>query len=67
MEIIKKPDIYLRTKVSENICNTLLQFNEIRKCWKIKDMITFNLFPIPEVIYVTFKYAKLLEYYSSRA
>ncbi|KAL4490305.1 hypothetical protein ABPG72_004344 [Tetrahymena utriculariae] len=45
-KILMKPDIYIRTKEPENICRTLNQISEIAKCWNIKSVAQFDLFPV---------------------
>ena len=49
-QILVKPDIYLRTKVPENISETLIKLNEIRKQWNMRTIQEFNLFPQAQVI-----------------
>ena len=47
-KIMKSPDIYLRSKVSQEMYDTLQKFAEIRKLERIGLVRDFNLFPIPE-------------------
>ena len=42
------PDVYLRSKVPEDIYDTLQKFAEMRKLDRMSLVRDFNLFPIPE-------------------
>ena len=59
--ILGHPDIYIRTKVPENIYNVLVNISEIRKCWTIQTIDQFNYFPITEdLIIMERKYSDAL-------
>ena len=49
-DILINPNIYLRTKVPESIMIVLNQLSNIRKQWKIKSVLEYNLFPSAEVL-----------------
>ena len=42
------PDVYLRSKVPEDIYDTLQKFAELRKLDRISLVRDFNLFPLPD-------------------
>jgi len=45
-QIMGSPDVYLRSKVSEEIYDTIQKFKEIRKLDRIREVKEFNLFPV---------------------
>lgn len=47
-KIMGSPDVYLRSKVPEDIYDTLQKFAEMRKLDRMSLVRDFNLFPIPE-------------------
>jgi hypothetical protein len=60
-KLLGKPEIYLRNKVPEYLYDTLIVFNEIRKCDNIKEVEALNLFPNPEhLISLERKYGEAL-------
>lgn len=50
-DILINPNIYLRTKVPENIMIVMNQLNNIRKHWNLRTVMEFNLFPNAEVYF----------------
>lgn len=47
-KIMASPDVYLRSKVPQDMYDTLQRFAEIRKLDRASLVRDFNLFPIPE-------------------
>lgn len=47
-KIMGSPDVYLRSKVPEDIYDTLQKFAEIRKLDRMHLVRNFNLFPVTE-------------------
>jgi hypothetical protein len=47
-KIMAAPDVYLRSKVPEDIYDTLQKFAELRKLDRMSLVRDFNLFPIVE-------------------
>eukprot|EP00742_Colponemidia_sp_Colp-10_P004900 GILJ01005233.1.p1 GENE.GILJ01005233.1~~GILJ01005233.1.p1 ORF type:complete len:1081 (-),score=175.82 GILJ01005233.1:102-3344(-) len=43
--IVTKPDIYLRHKVPEDVCDTLLKLAEIKKGLRLRQLKSMDLFP----------------------
>lgn len=43
----------MRTKEPESICRTLNQLSEISKCWNIRNVAQFDLFPKSEDLIAT--------------
>lgn len=57
------PDVYLRSKVPEDIYDTLQKFAEMRKLDRMTLVRDFNLFPIPEnLLNLERKYGDSLSY-----
>jgi hypothetical protein len=62
-KIMGSPDIYLRSKVPEDMYDTLQKFAEIRKLDRASLVRDFNLFPITEnLLTLERKYGDSLSY-----
>ncbi|EGR26983.1 hypothetical protein IMG5_203820 [Ichthyophthirius multifiliis] len=60
-QILQNADIYIRTKVPENICKALNQISEICKCQNMKTLYQFDLFPLAnDLIGIERKYSDSL-------
>lgn len=60
-KLLIKPDLYIRTKVPENIQDTLVKVSNILKQWNIRVLSQFNLFPkASDLIAVERKYSDSL-------
>ena len=61
--IMGAPDVYIRSKVPEDMYNILQQFAEIRKLTRLSLVRDFNLFPTPEkLLTLERKYGDSLNY-----
>mmetsp|Transcript_28866 Transcript_28866/g.26192 ORF Transcript_28866/g.26192 Transcript_28866/m.26192 type:complete len:101 (-) Transcript_28866:1129-1431(-) len=47
-KLLYKPEIYMRSQVPEKFYDILMIFNQIRKCYKIAEIVSSNLFPNTE-------------------
>ena len=62
--LISKPDVYLRSKVQENMYEVIQQFGEIRKLERLNLVNEFNLFPSTEnLLVLERKYGDSLSHY----
>jgi len=62
-KIMGTPDVYLRSKVPDDIYDTLQKFAEIRKLDRMHLVRNFNLFPEPErLLNLERKYGDALSY-----
>jgi hypothetical protein len=62
-KIMGSPDVYLRSKVPEDIYDTLQKFAEIRKLDRMNLVRNFNLFPsTPNLLNLERKYGDSLSY-----
>jgi hypothetical protein len=50
--IIGRPDLYMRSKVPEDMYETLQKFAFIRRCERLQEIRDFNLFPASDVLLV---------------
>lgn len=55
------PDIYMRDKVSEDVCTTLLKLAELKRGLRMRQLKAMSLFPVPEhLLTVERKYGESL-------
>ena len=60
-ELLMSPDLYIRTKVPQNIQDCLVNIQSIRAHWNLKNVAEFNIFPLSEdLIAIERKYSDSL-------